>query len=95
VNWKLLGSTFGAVFLAELGDKTQLATVTFAAGGSSKLAVFLGAAGALVASSAIAVGAGEALSKAVPLVWLKRGAGVIFLVLGVLYLMSKAEPPPT
>ena len=82
MDWKLVGTTFVAVFIAELGDKTQLATLSFAASGSSRWPVFLGSALALVASSAIAVLAGEALARAVPPLVLQRLAGVLFVVLG-------------
>lgn len=90
MDWKLLASTFAAVFVAELGDKTQLATLSLAASGS-RWVVFAGSALALVASSLIAVLAGEAVSRAVPPIWIKRAAGVIFLVMGVLFLMTKKE----
>ena len=64
MDWKLVGSTFLAIFLAEMGDKTQLATMSLAAG-SSRWAVFAGSALALVATSAVAVLAGEAVSRVV------------------------------
>ena len=91
LDWKLFASTFAAIFLAELGDKTQLATLSLAAGGSSRLIVFAGAALALVATSAIAVLAGEALSRAIPPIWIRRGAGALFLVLGLLFLLGRGE----
>ena len=94
MEWKLFTSTFAVVFIAELGDKTQLATLSLAAGGSSRWIVFLGSALALVASAAIAVIVGAALVKVIPPIWLKRGAGVIFIVLGVMYLFDKGETPP-
>jgi putative Ca2+/H+ antiporter (TMEM165/GDT1 family) len=87
MDWKLLASTFAAVFLAELGDKTQLATLSLAAGGRSRWMVFAGSAMALVATSAIAVLAGEALARAVPPIWIKRAAGALFLVMGALFLL--------
>jgi hypothetical protein len=59
VDWKLTGATFAAVFIAELGDKTQLATFSFASSGQSRLSVFVGSALALVATSAIAVVGGR------------------------------------
>jgi putative Ca2+/H+ antiporter (TMEM165/GDT1 family) len=89
VDLRLLFSTFGLVFLAELGDKTQLATLTLAASGHSRLAVFLGAAGALVLTSAIAVLAGAGLVRVVPEVWLHRAAGVGFIVMGALFLAGR------
>jgi putative Ca2+/H+ antiporter (TMEM165/GDT1 family) len=90
MDWKLLLSTFGLVFLAELGDKTQLATFTLAASGRSRLAVFLGAAGALVVTSAIAVLLGEGVARAVPESWIRRAAGLGFLALGVLFLLDRS-----
>ena len=59
MEWKLFATVFLTVFIAELGDKTQLATMLFAADREvSRLTVFLGASLALVASSAIGVAAG-------------------------------------
>lgn len=91
MDWKLFASTFAAIFLAELGDKTQLATLSLSAGGTSRWAVFAGAATALVATSAIAVLAGEAVSQVVSPVWLRRGAGVVFIVLGLFFLVGGGE----
>ena len=91
MDWKLFASTFAAIFFAEIGDKTQLATLSLAAGGSSRWVVFAGSALALIATSAIAVVAGEALSRTIPPLWLKRGAGALFIVLGVLFLVGARE----
>jgi putative Ca2+/H+ antiporter (TMEM165/GDT1 family) len=91
MDWKLFASTFLAIFVAELGDKTQLATLSLAAGGSSRWVVFAGSALALIATSALAVLFGEALTRVIPPVWIRRGAGVLFLVLGVLFLLAPAE----
>jgi putative Ca2+/H+ antiporter (TMEM165/GDT1 family) len=74
-----------------MGDKTQLATLTLAASGSSRWVVFAGAALALVAASAVAVLAGEVICRYVPPIWLQRGAGVIFIGLGLLYLFSGGD----
>lgn len=89
MDWKLLASTFLAVFFAELGDKTQLATLALASGGRSKTAVFLGSALALVMTSAIAVLAGGVVSRYVSPLWLRRVAGVMFLGLGALFLLRR------
>jgi Ca2+/H+ antiporter, TMEM165/GDT1 family len=89
MDLKLFLSTFGLVFMAELGDKTQLATLSLAASGRSRLIVFLGAAAALVLTSAIAAVAGEAVTRWVPAVWIQRVAGVGFLVMGALLLLGR------
>ena len=87
MDWQLLGSTFVVVFLAELGDKTQLATLSLAAGGTSRWVVFLGAALALIATTAIAVIVGEGVTRVVPEVWLQRFAGAAFIILGAWFLV--------
>lgn len=89
MDWKLFLTTFGAIFVAEMGDKTQLATLSLSASGASRWVVFAGSALALVATSAVAVVFGEAIARAIPPIWIKRAAGVIFLVLGCLYLFGK------
>ena len=89
MDLRLLASTFGLVFLAELGDKTQLATLSLAASEQSRLPVFLGAAAALVLSSGIAVLLGSALATVIPMVWVRRVAGVGFLLMGALILAGK------
>jgi len=98
MDWKLFASTFAAIFLAEMGDKTQIATFSLAGSGSSRWVVFAASALALVCTSAVAVLLGEVVSRYVSPQWLKRGAGLVFVVLGVAYLVSgfgKAEPEKT
>lgn len=83
MDWKVMAATFGTVFLAELGDKTQIATFSAAANlEGRRWAVFLGSAAALVACSAMAVLGGAALQRVIPLVWLERVGAVLLLVVG-------------
>lgn len=80
---KLLAIVFGTVFLAELGDKTQLATMLYAANGSaSRLTVFVGASLALITASALAVVAGSAVSQLIQPRTLSSIAGAGFIVIG-------------
>jgi putative Ca2+/H+ antiporter (TMEM165/GDT1 family) len=90
MDLKLLVATFGLVFLAELGDKTQLATLSLAASATSRLAVFLGAAGALLLTTTIAVLVGGTVARVVPEVWIQRAAGVGFIIMGVLFLVRQS-----
>lgn len=89
MDLRLLFTTFSLVFLAELGDKTQLATLSLAASGHSRLGVFLGASAALILTTGIAVLLGAGLARMVPPVWIQRAAGVGFLVMGVLFLTGR------
>jgi putative Ca2+/H+ antiporter (TMEM165/GDT1 family) len=85
MNFELFATVFGSVFLAELGDKTQLATLLFASGADNpKWTVFFAAASALVVTSAIGVLAGAAISSYVSPRALQWVAGVGFIVIGVL-----------
>jgi putative Ca2+/H+ antiporter (TMEM165/GDT1 family) len=83
MDLKLLLTTFATIFLAELGDKTQLATLAFSAEGHSRLAVFIGSAGALVLTSLLGVIFGAAIAKVIPPNTIKIGAGVLFVILGL------------
>ena len=87
MDWKLLGSTYAAIFLAELGDKTQLATLTLATD-RSRWTVFAGSALALVTSSLLAVLGGELVARTIPPHVIRRGAGVLFLLLGASFLLG-------
>jgi putative Ca2+/H+ antiporter (TMEM165/GDT1 family) len=88
MDLKVLFTTFGMIFLAELGDKTQLATFFFAAESKSRLAVFLGSAGALVLTSLLAVVLGSGVSRLVPANYIKVGAGALFILLGLWMILS-------
>lgn len=94
MDWKLLATTFAAVFIAELGDKTQLATLSFATAGHSRWPVFFGSALALICTSAIAVFAGEAITKVISARTLQKIAGILFLVIGAWVLWGAFSPPP-
>jgi len=84
VDLKTLFIVFSAVFIAELGDKTQLATMLFATDKSvSKLTVFTGAALALVVASAIGVLAGSFVSNYISEKYLSIIAGIGFIAIGI------------
>jgi len=83
MDYRTLTLVFGSVFLAELGDKTQLATLLFAARNpQSKWLVFSAAAAALVLAAAIGVLAGGLLARYLDPRLLTRIAGVAFIVIG-------------
>jgi putative Ca2+/H+ antiporter (TMEM165/GDT1 family) len=84
MDWKIFATVFGTVFLAELGDKTQLATVLFAAKGAVSLwTIFLAASAALVLTSAVGVGAGALVSQYLNPKYLSYAAGLGFIAIGV------------
>ena len=84
MDWKVLWTVFASVFVAELGDKTQLATMLFASDRqTSKLTVFAGASLALIITSALGTVAGEVLSTYVSEKHLRYLAGIGFVAIGV------------
>jgi len=81
---KLFAIVFSSIFIAELGDKTQLATLLFATDREvSKLTVFAAASAALVLSSALGVLAGSILAGSVSQRGLHYAAGIGFIVIGI------------
>lgn len=89
IDWRILLTTFGTIFLAEMGDKTQLAAMTMAAQTKKPLTVFIGAALALACVSALGVAVGGVLGEFLPLLWIKRAAALGFIAIGVLILLDK------
>jgi Ca2+/H+ antiporter, TMEM165/GDT1 family len=89
MDWRVFLTTFGVIFLAEMGDKTQLAAMTMSAQTKKPWAVFIGSALALIAVSAIGVAVGSVVGNYIPLHWIKRAAAVAFIIIGVLILMDK------
>lgn len=91
MDLKIVGTTFMTLFLAEMGDKTQLAVLSLAAATRQPLAVFVGAAGALLLVTGLGVLVGEGLTRIVPEVILHKAAALLFIVIGVVMLFSKGE----
>lgn len=87
MDLKVMLTTFGMIFLAELGDKTQLATFAFAAESKTRLSVFVGAGSALLLTSLLAVVFGSALGRLIPAQYIKVGAGALFVLLGLWMLL--------
>ena len=84
MNWTLFFSVFGTIFLAELGDKTQISTLIFSANTpAARWVVFAAAALALTATSAFGVLAGGWVSRVVGERLLNRMSGVVFIALGI------------
>jgi len=78
----LLISSFFTIFIAELGDKTQLATLTLSGNSKKPLAVFLGSATALILASLVGVLAGGSIATFIPEIYLKLIASITFLIIG-------------
>lgn len=82
-------STFSTVFIAELGDKTQLATVALSGTSDRPLAVFLGSSSALVLASLLGAMAGGSIASLIPTEWLQLVAAVGFLIIGSQLLLRR------
>jgi putative Ca2+/H+ antiporter (TMEM165/GDT1 family) len=89
MDWKILSTVFTSVFIAELGDKTQFATMLFASDKEiSKLTVFTGASLALILTSAIGVLVGSVVSQYVSEKYLHYLAGIGFIAIGLWTLLK-------
>ena len=87
--WKTIITTFFLVFLAELGDKTQLSTMMLASKSTSIWHVFIGSACALVLSSLIGVIAGAYIHKYIPISTIQLCSGIAFILIGILLISGK------
>ena len=90
----LLFTTFVTVFLAEMGDKTQLTTITLSSTTNKPLAVFIGSSLALISATLLGVLAGGSIANLIPAYLLKLISGIVFLIIGI-NLLVKIKKEPT
>ena len=90
----LLFTTFVTVFLAEMGDKTQLTTITLSSTTNKPLAVFLGSSIALILATLLGALAGGSIANLIPEFMLKLLSGIVFLIIGI-NLMAKSRDENT
>ena len=79
----LLFTTFVTVFLAEMGDKTQLTTITLSSTTNQPLAVFIGSSLALILATLLGALAGGSIANLIPAFLLKLVSGIVFLIIGI------------
>ncbi len=79
----LFFTTFVTVFLAEMGDKTQLTTITLSSSTNKPVAVFLGSSSALILATLLGALAGGSIASLIPDFILKLISGIVFLILGI------------
>jgi rubrerythrin len=95
MNWPLFFSTFCLIFLAELGDKTQLAVMSQSAAASSKWTIFFAGALALTTTTAFGVLAGDILRRVIPDErYIKWAGGLLFLGFGAWMIIETFLPKP-
>ena len=88
----LIFTTFVTVFLAEMGDKTQLTTITLSSTTNKPLAVFIGSSTALISATLLGALAGGSIANLIPAFLLKLLSGIVFLIIGInLLTQSKNE----
>ena len=85
-------ATVIAFFIAEIGDKTQVATVALAAGYSSLAAVVAGTTTGMLAANVPVVFMGEAFAERLPMQTIHRGAAALFAVLGTVFITRALMP---
>lgn len=89
MDWKIFISTFGVVFLAELGDKTQLASLNLAAESRMPLLVFIGSVSAYAVITLITVFLGNTAAKLINPDVIRYGAASLFIIIGILMFSGK------
>ena len=87
----LLFTTFFTVFLAEMGDKTQLTTITLSSTTNKPIAVFMGSSIALILATLLGALAGGSISNLIPAFLLKLLSGLVFLLIGINLLTQRKK----
>ena len=83
-DWKVFASTFALLFVAEIGDKTQLAVISMSSKSAKPLTVFVASVVALAVVTLIGVTVGAGLTEVVPRIWIRRVAALLFFAVGIL-----------
>ncbi len=89
MDWKILIATFSTIFLAELGDKTQIAAIIMTSKTNKPLTVFIGSMIAFAVITIIGVAFGGVITKVIPIYLLKVLSAVAFITVGILILIGK------
>ena len=89
MDWKVFFATFGIVFLAELGDKTQLAGLNLSAKSKMPFLVFFGSVSAYAVVTLATVLIGDMISKVLTPEYIRYGAASLFIVIGVLMFLGR------
>ena len=89
MDWKILIATFSTIFLAELGDKTQIAAIIMTSKTNKPLTVFIGSMIAFAVITIIGVAFGGVITKVIPINIIKMSSAVAFISVGVLILTGK------
>ena len=89
MDWKILIATFTSIFLAELGDKTQLAAIIMTSKTNKPLSVFVGSMIAFAIVTILGVTLGVLLTKFVPMNIIKVFSAIAFISVGILILTGK------
>ena len=90
MSLRIFATTFTTLFLAEMGDKTQLAAINLSASTKQPWSVFLGGTAALAAVTGLGVIFGDGIVRVVPEIYIRRGAAVLFVGIGV-YMWFKPD----
>ncbi|HVO25235.1 MAG TPA: TMEM165/GDT1 family protein [Candidatus Margulisiibacteriota bacterium] len=88
MDWRLVVSTFSAIILAEIGDKTQIAVLTLTASSNRPLSVFVGASVALVSGTLMGVIIGVPIAEVLPIAYLRKAGACVFIAIGVAILVD-------
>jgi Ca2+/H+ antiporter, TMEM165/GDT1 family len=91
MDWQLLFLSFGTIFLSELGDKSQLATMSLSGSSVAPRYVFIGSAAALLLASGVGVFLGDSISVFLPTKILKAIAALLFAMMAMRLLMNDGD----